>query len=87
MKKLFIIVPTFLLSGCLTFGTPVRHKFPEVPAELLKTCPDLQLVQDTDKLSDILKVVNDNYFKYHECKLSTDTWIEWYKINKDIFNK
>lgn len=87
MKIIFILAPILLLSGCLTTGTPVRHKFPEVPAELLKSCPDLQQVQETDKLSDVLKVVNENYSKYHECRIAVDTWIEWYKIQKEIYNK
>lgn len=87
MKIIFILAPILLLSGCLTTGTPVRHKFPEVPAELLKSCPDLQQVQETDKLSDVLKVVNENYSKYHECRIAVDTWIEWYKTQKEIYNK
>jgi hypothetical protein len=89
MKSLIILAPALLLSGCLTFGTtaPVRHKFPDVPAELLKSCPDLQLAKETDKLSDVLKIVNDNYARYHECRVSVDTWIEWYKTQKQIYDK
>lgn len=89
MKRLFILAPAILLSGCLTFGTtaPVRHKFPDVPPELLKSCPDLQQAQATDKLSDVLKIVNENYSKYHECRVAVDTWIEWYKTQREIYNK
>lgn len=87
MKKILILASIFLLSGCLTTGTAVRHKFPEVPTELLNSCPDLQQAQDTDKLSELLKVVNENYAKYHECRVAVDTWIEWYKAQKDIYNK
>jgi len=77
MKRLILLAPAILLSGCLTFGTtaPVRQKFPDVPPELLKSC------------SDVLKIVNENYSRYHECRVAVDTWIEWYKTQKEIYNK
>jgi len=87
VKRLLIILPAFLLSGCFTFGTPVRHKFPEVPSDLLTSCPDLKQTEQTEKLSDVLKIVNENYSLYHECRVSIDTWIEWYKTQKQIYNK
>ena len=85
MKKLTIILPMFLLTGCLVTA-PVKQKFPEVPPELLKSCPDLNLVEPTEKLSEVLKVVTKNYSQYQECQISVDTWIEWYNVQKDIFN-
>lgn len=85
MKKLLFLVPVLLLSGCLT-TTPVKRNFPEVPKELMEACPDLKLVEQTDKLSDVLKVVTDNYSQYHECRIKVDTWIEWYKTQKQIFD-
>lgn len=85
MKKLAIILPMFLLTGCLVTA-PVKQKFPEVPPELLKSCPDLKLVEPTEKLSEVLKVVTTNYSQYQECQISVDTWIEWYNVQKDIFN-
>jgi hypothetical protein len=84
MKMLFLIPFLFVLSGCLT-TTPVKRTFPEVPQELVQACPDLKLVEPTEKLSDVLKVVTDNYSQYHECKIKVDTWIEWYKSQKQIF--
>ena len=83
MKLLFLVPFLFVLSGCLT--TPVKRTFPEVPQELIQACPDLKLVEPTEKLSDVLKVVTDNYSQYHECKIKVDTWIEWYKSQKQIF--
>lgn len=83
MKLLFLVPFLFVLSGCLT--TPVKRTFPEVPQELVQACPDLKLVEPTEKLSDVLKVVTDNYSQYHECKIKVDTWIEWYKSQKQIF--
>ena len=58
MRALFLIPFIVLLTGCLT--TPVKRNFPEVPQELMEACPDLKLVEPTEKLSDVLKVVTDN---------------------------
>lgn len=84
MKSVLFLIPVLFLSGCLT-STPVKRNFPDVPKELMEACPDLKLVEQTDKLSDVLKVVTDNYGQYHECKIKVDTWTEWYKTQKQIF--
>jgi len=84
MKKL-ILVSVLLLAACST-TTPVKRNFPEVPTELKEACPDLKQTQPTDKLSDVLKVVVDNYGQYHECAVKVDAWIEWYNSQKQIFD-
>jgi hypothetical protein len=84
MKKLLLILPVVLLSGCLTTA-PVKRTFPEVPQELMQACPDLKQTDDTTKLSEVIKVVTQNYAEYHECKAKVDTWIEWYSTQKQIF--
>lgn len=84
MKKLLLLIPIVLLTGCLT--TPVKRNFPEVPQELMEACPDLKTVPDTEKLSEVLKVVTTNYGQYHECRIKVDTWVEWYKTQKQIFD-
>lgn len=85
MKRLSLI-PILFLTACSTL-VPVKQKFPEVPKELLEQCSDLKQTQATDKLSDVLKVIVDNYGKYHECKARDDAWVEWYNKQKQIFNK
>jgi hypothetical protein len=84
MKRLVLLIPIILLAGCLS--TPVKRNFPEVPKELMEACPDLKTVEQTEKLSEVLKVVVDNYGQYHECKIKVDTWMEWYKTQKQIFD-
>ena len=79
-----MIVPILLLSACAT-SVPVTVKFPEVPINLMETCPDLKKSEPTEKLSDVLKVVVENYGQYYECRVKLDTWIEWYKSQKQIF--
>jgi alpha-L-arabinofuranosidase len=84
VKKLAVIIPLLLLVGCT--ATPVKRNFPEVPKELVESCPDLKTVETTEKLSDVLKVVVDNYGQYHECRIKVDAWNEWYKTQKQIFD-
>ena len=74
----------FLLSGCLV--TPVKRNFPEVPKELMEACPDLKQTEQTQKLSEVVRVVTENYSQYHECRIKVDTWMEWYKTQKEIFD-
>jgi hypothetical protein len=86
MKKTFLILAV-VLSGCAT-SVPVTMKFPDVPKELLVSCPDLKTVDpETKKLSEILNIVVDNYAQYYNCKSNVDDWIEWYNTQKDISNK
>jgi hypothetical protein len=81
--KLLLLIPAVLLTGCLV--TPVKRNFPEVPPEIMLACPDLKTIEPTEKLSDVLKVVTDNYGQYHECRAKVDAWVEWYKTQKQIF--
>lgn len=81
--KLLLIVPVLLLTGCLS--TPVKRSFPDVPPELKVACPDLIVQQQTTKLSEVISVVVGNYGQYQECQIQVDTWIEWHKQQKQIF--
>lgn len=83
MKYLTILLAT-LLTGCST-TVPVVAKFPEVPKHLLVKCPQLNKVGDDAKLSDIAKTVTINYTEYYTCAVKNDAWIEWYGVQKNIF--
>lgn len=86
MKKLLVLIPAVLLTGCL--NTAVKRNFPEVPTSLLATCPSLEQVDPgTTKLSEVVRVVTDNYTQYHECRVKVDTWIEWYNTQRAIFEE
>lgn len=82
-----LILSLLLLAGCTT--PPVIPKFPEAPvkAGAMEQCPDLKKLQDGAKLSDVSKTVNINYSTYYECAVKSDIWIEWYQINKSIYEK
>ena len=82
--RTLLLAAMIVLSGCST-TVPVTVKFPEAPKELMSTCPDLKQTPPTSKLSDVLQVVTDNYSQYYECRVKLDSWIEWYQVNKIIF--
>jgi hypothetical protein len=83
MKYLTILFVA-LLTGCST-TVPVVAKFPEIPKHLLVKCPQLNKVNDEAKLSDISKTITSNYTEYYSCAVKNDAWIEWYQIQKNIF--
>lgn len=86
MKRLLVLISAILLTGCL--NTPVARHFPEVPDELKTACPSLEQVDpNTTKLSEVVRVVTDNYTQYHECRVKVDAWIEWYKTQRSIFEE
>ena len=83
MKRL-VLVGLILLYGCSS--VPVTVKFPDVPQDMLVACPDLKLAPETNKLSEVLPVIADNYGQYYTCKDSVDSWINWYNTQQKIYN-
>jgi hypothetical protein len=83
--KYIIILSTILLTGCTTVSVPVKAKFPVIPETLLVRCPQLEGVSEDAKLSDISKVIVKNYTTYYECAVKHDGIVEWYKIQKTIY--
>jgi len=88
MFKLLLLVAfiilAFLATGCST-TVPVTAKFPDVPERLLVKCSQLEKVSETPTLSDVTKTVTNNYTTYYECAVKHDAFVEWYKIQKNIF--
>lgn len=81
----YALLLALVLTGCSTV-TPVERKFPEAPSTLMQKCPDLKQLGDGAKLSEVAKVVTENYTTYYECAVKSDAWIEWYEIQKKIFD-
>jgi hypothetical protein len=73
-----------MLVGCST-TVPVKAKFPDAPTQLMTKCPQLKKLNEQPKLSDISKTVAENYTTYYECAVKNDAWIEWYQVQKQIF--
>ena len=82
--KYLICVLLILISGCSTV-VPVTAKFPEAPTKLQIKCPQLEKLKDESKLSEVSKTITMNYSTYYECAVKIDSWIEWYQVNKIIF--
>jgi hypothetical protein len=83
MKYLLFVL---ILTGCST-TVPVTAKFPVVPEKLLVKCSQLEKLENEAKLSDISKTVINNYTSYYECAVRHDGFVEWYNIQKNIFDK
>ena len=85
---LFVVVTTIffiaLCTGCST-TVPVTANFPDMPVKLLEKCPTLQKVTEDAKLSDISKTVTVNYTTYYECAVKHDAFIDWYQVQKNIY--
>jgi hypothetical protein len=83
----YAVILALLLTGCSTV-VPVVARFPEPPGRGATTaCPALQKLKDDAKLSDVATTVTVNYGTYYECAVRADAWIEWYGIQKHIFEK
>lgn len=85
MKKILWLSSIILISGCMKSTVVVDTKWPDVPVELTKPCPDLkQMDTDDSKLSSLLNTVGDNYLEYHLCKNRVEGWNNWYQDQKKI---
>ena len=84
IKHFILVAFTVIMTACST-TVPVKAKFPDVPERLLSKCPQLEKLKEDAKLSDISKTVTINYSTYYECAVKSDAWIEWYQIQKRIF--
>jgi len=84
MKKILIL--TLLLGGCTT-TTPTIQRFPEAPKFLLEPCKPLKPAPTNVQLSELTKIIVDNYMQYHICSNNNSAWIEWYTAQQYIFNR
>ena len=83
--KLVIIAISLALTACSTL-VPVTMTFPEAPGkQAMVACPNLQKLKDDARLSDVSRTITINYSTYYECAVKTDAWIEWYEIQRRIF--
>lgn len=85
MRLILAIMVLCLLTACETVA-PVVRKFPDVPASLNKSCAPLKELQKTDKLSEVLINVTDNYALFHECEIQNEMWLKWYRDQKANFD-
>jgi len=86
LMRAFIAFIAALMVGCST-TVPVTAKFPEAPSIAMKVCPQLEKLKEESKLSEVSKTITVNYNTYYECAVKNDAWIEWYQIQKLIFER
>ena len=83
MKYLLVLL---LLAGCSN-TVPVKQKFPNPTPELMKKCESLKKVEgDKVAITEMLKVIVQNYSLYYECSTKVDGWQDWYNEQKKIFD-
>lgn len=83
IKFALVLSLVLLTTGCATV-VPVAVKFPDAPKNM-QSCPELKKLNSEAKLSDVATTVTINYSTYYECAVKNDAWIEWYQIQKNIF--
>lgn len=85
--KYLLLLSLVLLQACTT-TVPVSAKFPDGPGSIAtQPCPTLQRLSQDPTLSEVSKTVTINYTTYYECAVKVDAWNDWYKIQKNIFEK
>lgn len=72
------------LAGCTTI-VPVYSEFPDLPKELEQPCSELVQMKPGSKLSEVTKVIVENYTRYHMCSNRHDSTVKWVKEQKKIF--
>lgn len=83
--KYIILSLAIVLSACST-PVPVKQKFPEVPKALIERCESLKKVEgDRVAITEMLKVVVQNYGMYYECAAKVDGWNDWYQEQRRIY--
>ena len=84
MKLTSLILAAFLV-GCST-PVPVKQKFPAVPKALIEKCESLKKIEgDRVAITEMLRVIVQNYGMYYECATKVDGWQEWYNDQKKIY--
>jgi starvation-inducible outer membrane lipoprotein len=82
--KYIVLSLALVLAACST--APVKQKFPEVPKALVERCESLKKIEgDSVAITEMLKVVVQNYSMYYECAAKVDGWNDWYLEQKRIY--
>ena len=83
--KYIILGLALVLAACST-PVPVSQRFPDVPKALVERCESLRKVEgDRVAITEMLKVVVQNYGMYYECAAKVDGWNDWYQEQKRIY--
>jgi hypothetical protein len=88
MKFISVLFLSLILAGCSVFVPVKPPKFPDAPEQLRQNCNKLKTIDgDNVSITDMLKVVVENYTMYYECSTKVEGWNEWYVEQKKIMDK
>jgi hypothetical protein len=94
MKKIILVALAFSLSGCGMFTklTAAKPEFPgpyiDAKTEQMPKCEELkQIPSGTNSLSEVFKLIVDNYTLYYQCSNKVDGWAEWYERVKKEYDR
>ena len=76
------------LSGCAMFQkpVPVAPQWPDVPFQLTRKCDELKsLAGEKISITDMMKVIVENYALHYQCSTKVEGWQEWYEEQKKIY--
>ena len=82
--KITLLIGLFLLTACTV---PVKQEFPKVPNTFLEKPVLLEVVPENSSFSNMLDVMLDNYSSYYVISERLIAWQEWYKQQKEMFEK
>jgi hypothetical protein len=83
-----VLTLALFLAGCATQPVPIKQKFPNIDKNNLIACTNLkEIAENNESLTELLKVVQENYGSYYTCKDRVDGWIKWYNEQKKLFDK
>lgn len=86
--RILIFSLVLLISGCSMFKQPVpiAPQWPDAPLELKKKCEALKTIAgDKVTISDMMKVIVENYTLHYECSTKVDGWNDWYNSQKKVY--
>lgn len=84
MKNYLVLPVVFFMAACTTkVYVPIPPPgFPDIGVKMNYKCPELELAKNSEKLSELLSTVANNYGTYHTCRAAVDAWHQWYQEQK-----
>jgi hypothetical protein len=86
--KVIILSLVLFLSGCALFQKPVpiAPQWPDVPFQLTRKCDELKsLAGEKISITDMMKVIVENYALHYQCSTKVEGWQEWYEEQRKIY--
>lgn len=84
----YLLIFSLFLAGCSTTPVPVKRTFPTADPIMLEPAPALKsLPPDTKDLDQLITNSVENYGEYRRLVQKYEMWQEWYKQQKENFDK